>query len=147
MKIQIINGPNLNMLGVREPEVYGKMTLAELNGSIAAEADSMGISTDFYQSNHEGEIIDKIQQCYKKCDGIIINPGAYTHYSYAIRDAISAVDIFTVEVHLSDIHNREYFRKTSVIEEVVKKQFYGKGLASYIEALHYLAGKLKQNRQ
>ena len=141
MKIQIINGPNLNMLGVREPEIYGSMTLDGMNEILTTEAKKIGIEAEFYQSNHEGDIIDKIQQCYKKIDGLIINPGAYTHYSYAIRDAIASVDYPTVEVHLSDITSREYFRKTSVIEDVAYKQIYGKGIDSYIEAIHLLAKK------
>ncbi len=143
MKILVINGPNLNMLGIREPEIYGKMTLDQLNEEIKKSANSLLFDVEFFQSNHEGAIIDKIQASYGKVDGIIINPGAYSHYSYAIRDAIKSVDIKTVEVHLSDISNREYFRKTSVIEEVVEKQISGKGINSYIEALHYLKEHLK----
>ena len=138
MDILIINGPNLNMLGIREPEIYGSLTLGQLNEKVNDEAKLIGLNLEFYQSNHEGAIIDKIQSAYNRVDGIIINPGAYSHYSYAIRDAIKSVDIKTVEVHLSDIANREYFRKTSVIEEVVAKQISGKGVNSYIEALHYL---------
>jgi 3-dehydroquinate dehydratase II len=143
MKILVINGPNLNMLGIREPEIYGKMTLDQLNEEVKKSANSLLFDVEFFQSNHEGAIIDKIQASYGKVDGIIINPGAYSHYSYAIRDAIKSVDIKTVEVHLSDISNREYFRKTSVIEEVVEKQISGKGINSYIEALHYLKEHLK----
>jgi 3-dehydroquinate dehydratase-2 len=144
MKIMIINGPNLNMLGIREPEIYGKMTLEEMNGIISKEAELLGINLEFFQSNHEGDLIDTIQRCYRTMDGIIINPGAYSHYSYAIRDAISSVSIPTIEVHLSDISNREYFRRTSVIEDVAEKQISGKGIESYIEALHYLNGKVKK---
>jgi len=144
MKIMIINGPNLNMLGIREPEIYGKMTLEEMNGIISKEAELLGINLEFFQSNHEGDLIDTIQGCYRTMDGIIINPGAYSHYSYAIRDAISSVSIPTIEVHLSDISNREYFRRTSVIEDVAEKQISGKGIESYIEALHYLNDKVKK---
>lgn len=143
MKILVINGPNLNMLGIREPEIYGKMTLDQLNAEVEKEGKTLSFDMEFFQSNHEGAIIDRIQAAYGKVDGIIINPGAYSHYSYAIRDAIKSVDIKTVEVHLSDISNREYFRKTSVIEEVVDKQISGKGVNSYIEALHYLKEHLK----
>jgi 3-dehydroquinate dehydratase-2 len=143
MKILVVNGPNLNMLGIREPEIYGKMTLDQLNAEVEKEGKTLSFDMEFFQSNHEGAIIDKIQAAYGKVDGIIINPGAYSHYSYAIRDAIKSVDIKTVEVHLSDISNREYFRKTSVIEEVVDKQISGKGVNSYIEALHYLKEHLK----
>jgi len=143
MKILVINGPNLNMLGIREPEIYGKMTLDQLNEKVDEAGKALLLDIEFFQSNHEGAIIDKIQAAYGKMDGIIINPGAYSHYSYAIRDALKSVDIKTVEVHLSDISNREYFRKTSVIEEVVAKQISGKGINSYIEALHYLKEHLK----
>jgi 3-dehydroquinate dehydratase-2 len=143
MKILVINGPNLNMLGIREPEIYGSMTLDQLNETIKQEGETLAVDIEFFQSNHEGAIIDKIQAAYSVVDGIIINPGAYSHYSYAIRDAIKSVDIKAVEVHLSDIANREYFRKTSVIEEVVAKQISGKGVNSYIEALHYLKEHLK----
>ncbi|MEI8216120.1 MAG: type II 3-dehydroquinate dehydratase [Eubacteriales bacterium] len=143
MKILIINGPNLNMLGIREPEIYGSMTLEQMNEKLAVEGNLLELELDFFQSNHEGAIIDRIQEAYGLMDGIIINPGAYSHYSYAIRDAIKSVDIKTVEVHLSDIANREYFRKTSVIEDVVEKQISGKGINSYFEALQYLKEHLK----
>ncbi len=139
MKIVIINGPNLNMLGIREPDIYGTLTLDEINRCLEESAGSKGIELDFFQSNHEGALIDRIQQCYGQADGIIINPGAYTHYSIAIRDAISAVGIPTVEVHLSDISIREDFRKISVIEGACVKQIYGKGSNSYVEALEYLS--------
>lgn len=139
MKIVIINGPNLNMLGIREPDIYGTLTLDEVNRSLEESAGSKGIELDFFQSNHEGALVDRIQECYGQADGIIINPGAYTHYSIAIRDAISAVGIPTVEVHLSNINMREDFRKISVIEGVCVKQIYGKGVLSYIEALEYLS--------
>jgi len=141
MNIQVINGPNLNMLGVREPEIYGSLTLEDLNHLLIQKGEELGISLDFYQSNHEGAIIDKIQDCYGKADGIVINPGAYTHYSIAIRDAIAAVGIPTVEVHLSDINSREDFRKISVIKSVCKKQIWGKGVNSYSEAMEFLASK------
>jgi 3-dehydroquinate dehydratase-2 len=131
------------MLGIREPEIYGNMTLDQLNERVDREAASLGIETEFYQSNHEGSIIDKIQESYGKIDGLIINPGAFTHYSYAIRDALASVDYPAVEVHLSDITMREYFRRTSVIEDVAARQIYGKGVDSYIEAVHYFYGKSK----
>ncbi len=142
MKIQVINGPNMNMLGIREPEIYGTLTLAEMNRQLAEKGAELGISLDFYQSNHEGDLIDKIQDCYGKVDGIVINPGAYTHYSIAIRDAIAAVGIPTVEVHLSDINSREDFRKISVIKNVCVKQIWGKGVQSYTEALEYITRKI-----
>lgn len=141
MKIQVINGPNLNMLGVREPEIYGSLTLEEINRQLKQKGDELGILLEFYQSNHEGDIIDKIQGCYGKADGIVINPGAFTHYSIAIRDAIAAVGLPTVEVHLSDINSREDFRKVSVVKSVCQKQIWGKGLLSYTEALEFLAGQ------
>jgi 3-dehydroquinate dehydratase-2 len=141
MKIQVINGPNMNMLGVREPEIYGALTLEEINRRIIAKGEELGQDLDFFQSNHEGDIIDKIQDCYGKTDAIVINPGAYTHYSIAIRDAIAAVGLPTVEVHLSDINSREDFRKISVIKSVCVKQVWGKGVLSYTEALEFLAKK------
>lgn len=144
MKIQIINGPNLNMLGIREPEIYGSLTLEEMNRQLSEMGEELGLSLDFYQSNHEGDIIDKIQSCYGSADGIVINPGAYTHYSIAIRDAIAAVGIPTVEVHLSDINSREDFRKVSVIKNVCVRQIWGKGIRSYSEALEFLSGKDKK---
>ena len=139
MKIQVINGPNLNMLGIREPEVYGTLTLDEINRKLVEKGEELNLDLVFFQSNHEGDIIDNIQDCYGKVNGIIINPGAYTHYSIAIRDAIAAVGIPTVEVHLSDINSREDFRKISVIKSVCVKQIWGKGVHSYIEALECLA--------
>jgi 3-dehydroquinate dehydratase, type II len=144
MKIQVINGPNMNMLGIREPEIYGSLTLEEINLRLKEKGDELGVELSFFQSNHEGDIIDRIQECYGKSDGIIINPGAYTHYSIAIRDAIAAVGIPTVEVHLSDINSREDFRKISVIKSVCQKQVWGKGIHSYIEALEFLAKKFGQ---
>lgn len=144
MKIQVINGPNLNMLGIREPEIYGTLTLGEMNSRLMQKGAELGIDLEFFQSNHEGSIIDKIQECYGIADGIVINPGAYTHYSIAIRDAIAAVGIPAVEVHLSDINSREDFRKISVIKNVCAKQIWGKGINSYTEALEFLSGKLKK---
>ncbi|MEL7656263.1 MAG: type II 3-dehydroquinate dehydratase [Bacillota bacterium] len=139
MKIQVINGPNLNMLGIREPGIYGTLTLDEINRQLIVKGEELNLDLDFFQSNHEGDIIDKIQDCYGKIDGIVINPGAYTHYSIAIRDALAAVGIPTVEVHLSDINSREDFRKISVIKSVCVKQIWGKGVHSYTEALEFLA--------
>jgi 3-dehydroquinate dehydratase-2 len=144
MQIQVINGPNLNMLGIREPDIYGTLTLNETNELIALKGEELNITLDFYQSNHEGNIIDKVHDCYGKKDGIVINPGAFTHYSIAIRDAISAVGIPTVEVHLSDINSREDFRKKSVIKGVCIKQICGKGVYSYIEALEFIVNMFKK---
>ena len=138
MNILVINGPNLNLLGSREIEVYGQETLEELMTWLESSPISTNNSFKFFQSNHEGDLIDVIQDERHWANGIIINPGAFTHYSYAIRDAISAVDIPCVEVHLSDIYSREDFRKNSVIEPVCAKQFLGKGKNSYMEGLQYL---------
>ena len=135
MKIVVINGPNLNMLGIREPGIYGEGTYNELLDFIREKADEMGVETDFFQSNSEGAIIDKIQECYGEADGIVINPGAYTHYSYAIHDAIKSVMIPTVEVHISDIHQREDFRRVSVTAPACIRQISGLGWDGYIEAL------------
>jgi len=138
MNILVINGPNLNLLGSREPEIYGYDTLEELMMWLETNPISSGHAFKFFQSNHEGELIDTIQDERHWANGIIINPGAFTHYSYAIRDAISAVEIPTVEVHLSDIHNREDFRQKSVISSVCKKQISGLGKQSYLKGLEVL---------
>ena len=138
MNILVINGPNLNLLGSREIEVYGQETLEELMTWLETSPISNKNSFKFFQSNHEGDLIDVIQDERHWANGIIINPGAFTHYSYAIRDAISAVDIPCVEVHLSDIYSREDFRKNSVIAPVCVKQYFGKGKNSYMEGLQYL---------
>ncbi|MCH7887325.1 MAG: 3-dehydroquinate dehydratase, partial [Candidatus Marinimicrobia bacterium] len=123
--IVIINGPNLNLLGEREPEIYGSQTLEELNHVIEEYASGKNLKLKFYQSNHEGEIIDILHNHRNDSDGFILNPGAYTHYSYAIRDAVAAISPPVVEVHLSDIQSREEFRKISVVEPVAAKQFSG----------------------
>jgi len=138
MNILVINGPNLNLLGTREPEIYGKDTLDELMMWLETTPDGSDHSFKFFQSNHEGEIIDTLHDERNWASGIIINPGAFTHYSYALRDAIAAVQIPTVEVHLSDIHNREEFRHISVIEPVCINQISGLGKDSYIKGLKLL---------
>lgn len=138
MKVLVLHGPNLNLLGEREPEVYGSMTLAELNAQLRKEAKKRKITLKTYQSNHEGDLIDQIHVQRKWADAIVINPGAYTHYSYALRDAISSVSKPTVEVHLSDIHAREDFRKISVIKPVCLEQISGLGWKSYLKALELL---------
>tara|TARA_B110000116_G_scaffold267791_1_gene280691 strand:- start:1415 stop:1846 length:432 start_codon:yes stop_codon:yes gene_type:complete len=134
----VINGPNLNLLGVREPELYGHETLLDIKEWLNSQKESEGHSFLWFQSNHEGEIIDHIHSGIDKADGIIINPGAFTHYSYAIRDAIESVNILTVEVHLSNIHSREDFRKTSVIKDVCIAQYFGLKKLSYLEGLKKL---------
>ena len=139
MKVLVINGPNLNFLGIREKSVYGEKTYDDLLIYLRKKAEELEMEIEIYQSNGEGFIINKIQDAYfKKFDAIVINAGAYTHYSYAIRDAIASVHIRTIEVHLSDIDNREPFRKVSVIRDVCEKSFYGKHFLSYGEALEYL---------
>ena len=138
MNVLVINGPNLNLLGTREPEIYGNDTLEELMMWLETNPISTEHSFKFYQSNHEGEIIDTIHDERHWAHSILINPGAFAHYSYAIRDAITSVDIPTVEVHLSDIHNREEFRKISVISKVCIDQVYGLGKDSYLKGLQLL---------
>ena len=138
MNILVINGPNLNLLGEREPDIYGSDTLEELMAWLETSSESIGINFKFYQSNHEGDIIDSIQDEREWCKGIIINPGAFAHYSYAIRDAIAAVNKPTIEVHLSNINNRESFRKKLVISDVCLRTISGKGKDGYLEALKYL---------
>ncbi len=140
MKILVLNGPNLNMTGIRKKNVYGAQTLDDINKELKEYAQSKGAEIDFYQSNHEGDIIDIIHKSRNDYDGVVINAGAYTHYSYAIRDAIEAVADYTpfVEVHMSDIHNREDFRKISVITEVCVKQISGFGKDSYKKGIDLL---------
>lgn len=138
MKILVINGPNINMLGIREKEIYGSKSYDDLIDFIKNAAREKGIETEFYQSNHEGNIVDRIQKAYfENFDGIIINPAAYTHTSIAILDALKAVCIKTVEVHLSDITSREDFRKSSLISKVCEEAIVGKGFEGYREALDY----------
>ena len=138
MKLLVINGPNLNMLGIREPDIYGHQTYDDLVKMITGYCINNDIEVEIVQSNHEGVIVDKIQSAYKRIDGIIINPAAYTHTSIAIPDAIKAVNIPTVEVHLSDISKREDFRQHSYVAPVCVKTIYGKGFDGYCEAILYL---------
>ena len=139
MKILVINGPNLNMLGIREPEIYGKQDFKALEAYIKNSAEELGHKVTLFQSNHEGEIVDVIQSAYGVFDGIVINPAAYTHTSVAILDALSAVAIPTVEVHLSDINAREEFRRHSYVSMVAKKTVCGLGFEGYRKALEYFA--------
>ncbi len=141
MKILVINGPNLNMLGIREPGIYGKSSYADLVKLISDYCAEKAIEADFFQSNHEGAIVDAIQGAYGKVDGIVINPAAYTHTSVAILDAIKAVGIPTVEVHISDINSREAFRKFSYVSLAAKKTIAGKGFDGYLEAIDVLLEK------
>ena len=139
MKILVINGPNLNMLGIREPEIYGKQDFKALESYIKSSAEELGHTVTLFQSNHEGEIVDVIQSAYGVFDGIVINPAAYTHTSVAILDALSAVAIPTVEVHLSDISAREEFRRHSYVSMIAKKTICGLGFEGYRKALEYFA--------
>lgn len=142
MKILVINGPNLNFLGIREPEIYGKKTYKDLCDLIKEKAKQLNITVEIIQSNHEGTIVDEIQNAYyDKVDGIVINPGAYTHTSIAILDALKATMIPCVEVHISDISEREQFRKISYVSLIAKKTIKGKGFDGYIEAMEYLINK------
>ena len=139
MKILVINGPNLNMLGIREPDHYGRETYADLVAKIERHCNEKGIDVEQYQSNHEGDLVDKIQSAYKNADGIVMNPGAYTHTSIAILDAVKAVGIPTVEVHISKIEEREDFRQISYVRLACVKTITGHGTNGYIEAIDFLA--------
>ena len=138
MRILVINGPNLNMLGIREPDIYGKKTYKDLCDMIETYAKENSIDVELYQSNYEGDIVTKIQQAYKLFDGIVINPAAYTHTSVAILDALKAVGIRTCEVHISDVNEREPFRHLSYVSYYAEKSFIGLGFDGYIEAIKYL---------
>ena len=138
MKILVMNGPNLNMLGIREPGVYGTENYAELCRKIRTFADAHGIEVELYQSNHEGDLVDKIQEAYGTADGIVLNPGAYTHTSVALLDAVKAVAVPTVEVHISDVSAREAFRQISYVRAACIATISGHGLQGYIEAMELL---------
>ena len=141
MKILVINGPNLNMLGIREPGIYGKNTFSDLLALLEETGRALGVEVEQYQSNHEGDLVDKIQWAYGKIDGIVINPAAYTHTSVAILDALKAVSIPAVEVHISDVDARESFRQTSYAGLACEKTIKGHGFAGYREAMEYLVEK------
>ena len=138
MKILVINGPNLNMLGIREPGIYGSETYATLLDKISAHAKKRGVSVDFFQSNHEGALVDRIQEAFGSTDGIVINPGAYTHTSIALLDALKAVAIPAVEVHISDVSKREAFRSVSYIRDACIGSVIGHGTDGYLEAVDML---------
>ena len=141
-KILVIHGPNLNMLGMREPDIYGHQTLGEIDAALQAKAEQLGLHMETFQSNHEGDIVDNIQQSHDSFHGIIINPAAYTHTSIAIRDALSLLNIPVVEVHLSNIYKRESFRRSSMMSAVVTAQITGFGSQGYLLALEGLAEML-----
>ena len=140
MKLLVINGPNLNLLGIREPDIYGAETYAELCRRVREHAEARGVDVELYQSNHEGDLIDRIQLAYGNTDGIVINPGGYTHTSVALLDAVKAVGIPTVEVHVSDVSSREEFRQVSYIRLACIATITGHGLDGYLEAMDLLIG-------
>lgn len=140
MKLLVINGPNLNLLGIREPAIYGAETYAELCRRVKEHAEERGVDVELYQSNHEGDLVDRIQLAYGNIDGIVINPGGYTHTSVALLDAVKAVGIPTVEVHISDVASREDFRQVSYIRLACIATITGHGLNGYLEAMDLLIG-------
>ena len=145
MKILIINGPNLNMLGIREPDIYGKSTYADLCKRLEAQANELGYELEIFQSNHEGALVDKIQAAYfEGVDGIVINPAAYTHTSIALRDALAAVNIPAIEIHISAVEKRESFRQISYVRDVCIKTITGRGTDGYLEAVECLSEYLKR---
>lgn len=145
MKILVINGPNINMLGIREPEIYGKATYSDLVEYVEKAASRLGVEVAFFQSNHEGAIVDAIQEAYGKFDGIVINPAAYTHTSVALLDALKSVGIPAVEVHISDVRQREDFRQVSFVRAACVATVMGKGFDGYVEAMEVLRGKQKES--
>ncbi len=147
MKVLVINGPNINFLGIREPQIYGNQTYEQMIDMIAAHAAALDIEVSFYQSNHEGDLVDAIQRAYfDKVDGIVINPAAYTHTSIAILDALKAVGIKAVEVHLSAVEKREDFRQTSYVSKFASKTITGQGINGYLMALDYLKETKDENK-
>lgn len=144
MKITVINGPNINLTGIREKEVYGTMGYDELKEGIIRHAESLGMECEVFQSNHEGDIIDRIQKCLGEDGAIIINAGGYSHTSVAILDALRAVELPCVEVHMSDITKREEFRRFTYTSLACEKTFMGEGFTSYIRAVDYIAGKYNE---
>ena len=138
MKILVVNGPNINMLGIREPDIYGRKTYGDLVSEIEAAAREMGVAVKCFQSNHEGAIVDEIQAAYGAFDGIVINPAAYTHTSVAILDALKAVGLPAVEVHISDVDSREAFRKISYVTDACLTKISGRGFQGYVDAIRFL---------
>lgn len=146
-KILLMNGPNLNMLGVREPGVYGRETLASIEAEVVEYGAQRGVQVDCFQSNHEGALVDKLHEAHGAYDGVVYNPGAHTHYSYALRDAVASIATPVVEVHLSDINAREPFRAISVIEPVCIAQIKGKGKQGYKEGIDVLLSWAKEQEE
>lgn len=144
MRILVMHGPNLNRLGKREPAVYGSTTLAQVDEAIRARAHELGVETRHLQSNHEGELIDTLHEAEADCAGVVFNPGAYTHYAWALRDAVTSIPLPVVEVHLSDIHSREAWRHVSVLEGVTLAQVAGRGVGSYLDGLTLLVEHLRR---
>ncbi len=140
-KILLMNGPNLDMLGVRDPAIYGTDTLSSIEAEVVAYGAERGAQVDCFQSNHEGALVDKLHEAHGVYDGIVYNPGAHTHYSYALHDAVECIDVPVVEIHISDISQREEFRRTSVIAPVCIAQIKGKGKAGYLEAVDVLLNR------
>ena len=145
MKILVINGPNINMLGIREPEIYGKATYSDLVKYVEKAASRLNVEVAFFQSNHEGSMVDAIQEAYGKFDGIVINPAAYTHTSVALLDALKSVGIPAVEVHISDVRQQEDFRQVSFVRAACVATVMGKGFDGYVEAMEVLRGKQKES--
>jgi 3-dehydroquinate dehydratase-2 len=143
MNVLLLNGPNLNLLGERDPEIYGTTTLAQLESLVSERARELGIALRTFQSNHEGALVDRLHEVRRWADGVIFNPGALTHYSYSLRDAIAATRLRVVEVHLSDLEKREPWRRVSVIADVAAHRIVGKGVGGYLEALEWLAAHAK----
>lgn len=148
MKILVLNGPNINILGIREPEIYGKRSYKDLLSLISGHAAETGVTVEFYQSNHEGDLVDAIQKaCFEGVDGIVFNPAAYTHTSVAIADAVKGVGIPTVEVHISEVSEREAFRQISYIRAAAVKTICGHGLEGYNEAIDFLIGYIGEKNE
>ena len=144
MKLFVLNGPNINMLGIREPDIYGKTTYKTLVDTVDAHCKAKGVEVEFYQSNHEGCLVDKIQEAYQNADGIVFNPAAYTHTSVAILDALKAVAIPCVEVHISDVSAREDFRQVSYVRAACIATISGRGIQGYLDAVDLLIEHLKK---